>query len=329
MFKLEIITQTFYSSNSDHFVTAELIFSTANGVASQVGNNNEAFFGAAFVKFKPDSDITNKSFAIKQTSTTSYEFFLYMRYYPGRSMFRTTLCPLTPNTFQRDETALNPDGCFIYPSVDLVKYPIRISSPPSTSAKWILLGSLKITPQTPSFTDFRIYITSSFDGSLYNEVYMHVRFWTCSTSTLEGVDGTTFYGDAHITQTWAAYDKYSVYIRQASDGYSIYVKSGDFKQSEVGYMTVESSHTFTFSGLEILSVFTGCIIRPTIMAVEGFNIDEVPEVSVKKLTCQLLRLGNVNIYDEIVSLTVEIGRIKDKINEMIGKGIFINVQPID
>ena len=116
LFQLELLSQHYFSASAADFVTARLIFSTANGAASILGNNSTPFYGAA-------SCFTNgyawdaASLAIQQFSSTSYGFFVFMQEYPGQGMFRITL-DQAGDVFTYSGAVQTPTACWINPSAD-------------------------------------------------------------------------------------------------------------------------------------------------------------------------------------------------------------------
>jgi len=159
MFKLEIITQHYYSSNHADFVVAEIVFSTANGVTSQLAFDGLDFYGAASVRFS-GWNMSTTSFAIVQNSTSSYAFYFYMLEYPGGGLLRTTRSQ-AGDTFTYSGLQLAPTGTFINPSydsrisagdvgLDRVNNTSDVDKPLSTAATSAL--ALKANLASPTFT---------------------------------------------------------------------------------------------------------------------------------------------------------------------------------
>ena len=113
MFKLELLSQHYYSANSNDFVTATLLFSTANNDASISGSDGSPFYACASVAAN-GYDWDQNSFSIKQNSPTSYSFFCWMQQYPGRGFFRIT--KTSTDSFVYSGAQVEPTGCCINPT---------------------------------------------------------------------------------------------------------------------------------------------------------------------------------------------------------------------
>jgi hypothetical protein len=133
MFKLEIITQHYYSANPFDFVKAEMIFSTTEGSSSQNGADSTPFFGAASCSLN-GYGFDNTSLAIQQNSTTSYSFYVFMLEYAGRSMFRVTTNQVG-DIFTYSGTQQAPSGCYITPDLNsrISKSDVGLNSVDNTS----------------------------------------------------------------------------------------------------------------------------------------------------------------------------------------------------
>jgi hypothetical protein len=116
MFKMEVVTQHFYSASSVDFVTAEIYFSTSNGSASQPGADSTPFYGCASIKCSPNIayNFDRTNVGIRQLSQTSYAFYIYMLEYPGRTMIRVTTNQ-AGDVFTSSSVVESPTGCWINP----------------------------------------------------------------------------------------------------------------------------------------------------------------------------------------------------------------------
>ena len=94
MFKMEVVTQDYYSATSGYIATAELIFSTSEGSSFTAGFGTAGgnFLGTATVSSHCplQGGWSRECFAIQQNSSTSYTFYIFLLNAPGRGMFRVT-----------------------------------------------------------------------------------------------------------------------------------------------------------------------------------------------------------------------------------------------
>ena len=107
MFKMEVVTQDYYSASSGYIATAELILSTSDGTSFTTGFGSPAgnFLGTATVSSHCPLQVgwNRECFAIQQNSSTSpgtsYTFYMFLLNAPGRGMFRVTTNTLDTFTY--------------------------------------------------------------------------------------------------------------------------------------------------------------------------------------------------------------------------------------
>jgi hypothetical protein len=125
-------------------------------------------------------------------------------------------------------------------------------------------------PQTGSVAVFDIFSNEAVKGNPGDELYATVRFST-SNGTLfvrQGANGTPFYGEATIAQSfnWAATAAFAIQ-QNSSTSYSFFFNTGT--TPGVGFFTVQSQSAFTYSGSTSASGPTGCFIYPNLLFQQG------------------------------------------------------------
>ena len=167
---------------------------------------------------------------------------------------------------------------------------------PNTGNVWILLGSISTT-QNGNIATFEINSNNYYSGNAADEMRCSIQFSTSngSANTVNGDNGSPFYGEATITGTNNVVNTNFAIEQVSNTSYKFYYYTGAYPGNSV--FSVNSYSVFTYSGTQTNP--TGCFIYPTLIYTIGVNNNGDGELYIAGVHSDywISKSANYNLYD--------------------------------